>query len=89
MLFSDEQEILNQVLDKRQNIDNIKHDEVKRVISELRKFSDTIFSFDPVTGENTICDQIYLSDCYRIMDAIHLLQHYDDLLTVIRKDDIL
>jgi ACT domain-containing protein len=86
MLFSDEQEILNQVLDKRRNIDNIKHDEVKRVISELYKFSDTIFSFDPVTGENEICKEIYLSDYYRIRDAIHLLQHYDDLLTIIRKD---
>jgi hypothetical protein len=27
-----------------------------------------------------------LSDYYRIRDAIHLLQHYDDLLTIIRKD---
>lgn len=35
MLFSDEQEILNQVLYKRQNIDNIKHDDVNRAISEL------------------------------------------------------
>lgn len=71
MLFSDEQEILNQVLYKRQNIDNIKHDDVNRAISELQNNKD-----------------IYYSNIYRVNDCINLLQHYDDLLTVIRKEDV-
>lgn len=66
----------------------IKHDDVERAISELQKFAERIFLFDPVTCENEISKDIYYSDIYRVNDCINLLQHYDDLLTVIRKEDV-